>query len=132
MGLIILFVVILISSVIAIVFLRKSDSYWSDALEPAGWIGTIIGSIAVVVIPIVLINEENEFAYEIEKYQNLREQVETLSGDDIVTGENLRNQVLKMNNEISKHKIYSKSSWVGVFYSEDIGNLEPLKWGHKE
>lgn len=132
MGIIIIFSVILISSIIAIILIRKSDSYWSDAFEPAAWIGAIVGGIAVVIISIVLINEENEFAYNKEQYYNLQKQVETLSKDNIVTGENLRNQVLEMNNMISKHKIYSKSSWVGVFYSEEIGNLEPLEWGIKE
>jgi Ni/Fe-hydrogenase subunit HybB-like protein len=132
MGLTIIFSVILISSIIAIISLRKSDSYWSDAFEPAAWIGAIVGGIAVVIISIVLINEENEFAYNKEQYYNLQKQVETLSKDNIVTGENLRNQVLEMNNMISKHKIYSKSLWVGVFYSEEIGSLEPLEWGIKE
>lgn len=132
MGIIIIFSVILISSIIAIILIRKSDSYWSDAFEPAAWIGATVGGIAVVIISIVLINEENEFAYNKEQYYNLQKQVETLSKDNIVTGENLRNQVLEMNNMISKHKIYSKSSWVGVFYSEEIGNLEPLEWGIKE
>lgn len=132
MGIIIIFSAILISSIIAIILIRKSYSYWSDAFEPAAWIGAIVGGIAVVIISIVLINEENEFAYNKEQYYNLQKQVETLSKDDIVTGENLRNQVLEMNNMISKHKIYSKSSWVGVFYSEEIGSLEPLEWGIKE
>jgi hypothetical protein len=132
MGIIIIFSVILISSIIAIVLIRKSDSYRSYEFEPAAWIGAIVGGIAVVIISIVLINEENEFAYNKEQYYNLQKQVETLSKDDIVTGENLRNQVLEMNNMISKHKIYSKSSWVGVFYSEEIGSLEPLEWGIKE
>lgn len=132
MGIIIIFSVILISSIIAIILIRRSDSYRSDEFEPAAWIGAIVGGIAVVIISIVLINEENEFAYNKEQYYNLQKQVETLSKDNIVTGENLRNQVLEMNNMISKHKIYSKSSWVGVFYSEEIGNLEPLEWGIKE
>jgi hypothetical protein len=130
MGLIILFSAILIISVIAVIFTR-SNYRWDD-WEPAAWIGTFIGGFAILVITIVLIDQKNEFAYEIEQYQNLRGQVKTLTKDDIVTGENLRNQVLEMNNKISKHRIYSKSPWVGLYYSEEIGNLEPLEWGHKE
>ena len=69
-----------------------------------------------------------DFEYLEEKYNNLKVQLEEVERDDIVTGENLRNQALDMNNEISKHRCYSKNMLVSMWYSERIGNLEPLKW----
>jgi len=85
----------------------------------------VIGSIVVIIVGITL---ENDFEYIESKYYNLKNQVEYVDKDDIVTSENLRNQVLHMNNTIDKHRIYHKNFVMGDFYSERIGNLKKLEW----
>ena len=64
-------------------------------------------------------------------HYNLKAQVEYIDKDDIVTSENLRNQVLNMNNTIDSHRVYHKNIWIGDFYSEKIGNLPKLEWKSK-
>lgn len=77
---------------------------------------------------VVTIDLKSNFAYKEDRYNNLKAQVEMCDRDDIVTGANLRNQVLEMNNDIAKHRQYSKNVWIGMYYSERLGSLEPLQW----
>jgi hypothetical protein len=43
----------------------------------------------------------------------------------------IREDVLKMNNIVSNHKVMSKSPWVSVWHSKEIGKLEKLKIYHE-
>ena len=91
-----------------------------------------IGVALLILIPDAIITYNSEFDYIKEEYYNLERQVNTIEYDDIVTDKNLRSQVLEMNNKISKHKVYSKSKIIGIWYSEEIGNLKPLEWKSKK
>lgn len=97
-----------------------------------GIISFFIEVALLFLIPDVIITNSSEFDYIKEEYYNLERQVNTIEYDDIVTDKNLRSQVLEMNNKISKHKIYSKSKMIGIWYSEEIGNLKPLEWKSKK
>ena len=99
-----------------------------DSLNIIGWFLSIPLGFVLVIMAINLMTLSDDFGFEKEKYYNLKEQVEHIETDDVVTAENLRNQVLEMNNTISKHKSYKDNIWIGMWYSEDIANLEPLKW----
>lgn len=101
---------------------------YSNIPSFAGWTLTLGGGFIIVTMLITAATLETEFAYTEDQYNNLKEQLEYVERDDIVTGENLRNQVLDMNNTISKHKRYSQNWWVGMWHSKRIGNLEPLEW----
>ena len=39
----------------------------------------------------------------------------------------LTEKVIDVNERIARHGAFHDSPWVGVFYSEEIGNLEPLR-----
>ena len=119
------FVVVAVIIAACVLGLRY-DEY--DVLQPLCFACGIIALCAEVCMLLSTITLSSEFAYTEAQYNNLKKQVEYADQDDIVTDANLRNQVLEMNNTISEHKCYSSNIWIGVWYSERIGNLEPLKW----
>ena len=88
----------------------------------------IIFGLVFVISGLCTLTLKDDFAYTESQYANLKEQIETVTYDDIVTDANLRNQVLEMNNTIAKHRNYCHNFWAGVYYSEDIGKLENLSW----
>ena len=114
--------------ILGILFWTIGDRYDSFGSVIFGIFGSIVGIIGTIVIIIVGITLENDFEYTESQYYNLKSQVEYVDNDDIVTSENLRNQVLHMNNTIDKHRIYHKNFIIGDFYSERIGNLKKLEW----
>lgn len=114
--------------ILGILFWTIGDKYDSFGSVIFGIFGSIVGIIGTIVIIIVGITLENDFEYTESQYYNLKSQVEYVDKDDIVTSENLRNQVLYMNNTIDKHRIYHKNFIIGDFYSERIGNLKKLEW----
>ena len=110
--------------------------YFFDSLSNTIYFGCILlslftGLALLFLIPDVIATRI-KFDYIKEEYHNLELQINTIEYDDIVTGENLRNQVLEMNNKISEHKVYSKNILIGIWYSEEIGNLKPLEWKSKK
>ena len=125
MGILIAFIVAVVVGIILIIYGNKEYEDWAVF---TGATLSIIGGIVVVIMLLCASTLPADFAYTEEKYNNLKTQLEKVERDDIVTGENLRNQVLDMNNEISKHKCYSQNMWVSMWYSERIGNLQPLEW----
>ena len=58
-----------------------------------------MGLALLCIIPDIIVTRI-KFDYIKEEYHNLELQVNTIEYDDIVTGANLRNQVLEMNNKI--------------------------------
>ena len=87
-----------------------------------------VSFVASILCGISLLTIEKDFEYTEAQYNNLKEQVEDVEYDYILTDANLRNQVLEMNNKIAKHRTYCDNPWVGLWYSERIGNLENLQW----
>ena len=130
MGFIILCAVIFVISLVVIRF-KLADKIDSCFLEILSWFGSIVGGTILVICGCICMTIQNDWEYCEAKYYNLKQQIEYVDKDDIVTSENLRNQVLEMNNEIDAHRIYSKNIWFGYFYSERIGNLPKLEWKSK-
>lgn len=118
--------------VVGIACLKYTNKTYNDDLYFAGATLTVMGCVSVLIVLVLAIVIPPSLAYEEEKYNNLKEQLQYIEHDDIVTKENLRNQVLDMNNTISSHKIYSHNWWVGLWFSERIGSLEPLRWRNQK
>ena len=126
MGLLILTIIFLAVGIGMLVYSHKR---WdTDGIELIGGLLTILCTIGLLIELLMATMVESKFAYYESQYENLKEQLEYVDSDDIVTGDNLRNQVLDMNNAISKHKCYSQNWFIGMYYSEHVGSLEPLKW----
>lgn len=97
-------------------------------------IAAVVVAVFMVVVPLTLINRNSRFEYTAEEYNNMKSLVEQYnncpdsSAFRIVSLEqDIREDVLDMNNTISEHKVMSKSPWVGPWYSEKVGRLEKLK-----
>lgn len=121
-----------ISLLLSIILIVLGKHFWCDACE---YIGVAILSCAIVCFVTVAcfsIDRKNYFKYQIEEYENVKMQVEAYNRDT-TTIENitLRQSVLDENNMVSKNKVFSKSKWVGPWYSEEIGNLEKLEMRKK-
>lgn len=87
---------------------------------------------------LTLININSRFEFTKESYFNLRTQVDSYNSipdscKNISFEYDIRKDLLKINNIISKHKVMSKSPWLNIWYSKEIGSLEKLNvYGKKE
>lgn len=116
--------------IILIIVNRRLAKKWKneDWRECLGWVFTVGAFLFSLVLGASLLTIEQDFAYTEAQYSNLKEQVDYVNYDYILTDANIRNQVLEMNNQIAKHRTYCHNPWVGLWYSEHIGNLENLEW----
>lgn len=127
MGLFIVFIALLVIGGL-VVFINNRKGY-SDNAFVLGWSSIVCSAVALVIMSVVLIDYHTSgFEYNEARYNNLKRQVEYVGVDGVVTDANLREEVLQMNHDIDKHRVYSKNPWIGVFYSEHLGELEKLEW----
>ncbi len=127
---------IIVTSVLAlfllsfIAFLLTKKKYSSSIYWTITDTSLLLAIIFIVIFIFMFIGipKKRDIEYKISKYENLRAQAEGLTRNDIVDLDNLREEILDMNNDIDKNKIYSKSPWISVFYSEKIGNLQKLTY----
>ena len=73
-----------------------------------------------------LINIERGFQTTINKYEITKVLIENYTPNDYGNQSDLLKQVIDVNNAIAKHKSHAGNIWTGVWYSEEIGSLEPL------
>ena len=116
MGILISIIIALFVGIILVIYGARE---YSDGASILGWVLTIVCGVVVAIMLLCASTLPADFEYLEEKYNNLKAQLEEVERDDIVTGENLRNQALDMNNEISKHRCYSKKS-PAEFYSDAV------------
>ena len=128
MTLIFLFIGILL---LGIVFIYLDNKFDSIICTICGIGSIFVSTIALIVCLSIGFTLESDWEYYKAQYYNLKQQVEYVDKDDIMTSENLRNQVLNMNNTIDLHRIYHNNFWLKDFYSEEIGNLPKLEWKSK-
>ena len=115
-------------TLIGIMLIIISEHSYKFDYMGTGWVLAGVFGLCFLAGLLCTIDLKSNFAYNEERYNNLKAQVEMCDRDDIVTDANLRNQVLEMNNDIAKHRQYSKNVWIGMYYSERLGSLEPLQW----
>lgn len=130
MGVLIIIIILFIAGIIC--WYISDNNYYSVILYVGGILLSVFMGFALLCIIPDTILTRIEFDCIKEEYHNLELQINTIEYDDIVTGANLRNQVLEMNNKISVHKVLSKNIMVNLWYSEEIGNLKPLEWKSKK
>ena len=127
MGLMIILAVLLLASIVLFIYGKKDEWNREDCLI-AGVVGMIFIGITFLVLVGVLCVKPAQFAWNEQQYYNLKAQVEYVDFDYSLSDNNLRNQVLEMNDDIARHRAFSHNWFVGVFYCERLGELEPLKW----
>lgn len=65
------------------------------------------------------------FKYE---YESTKEVISTYHPYDYGNTQDITKKIFKINETIARNKAYYDNKWLGVWYSEEIGNLEPLKF----
>lgn len=100
----------------------------------SGWAATsyLIGgvsTITLIIISCLLIGINRRFDAMVYQYETTVEMVNSYTGQDYGNMGALVEQVVCINNGIASHKARYNSPWVGLWYSERIGNLEPIKFG---
>lgn len=100
----------------------------SDLDVLPGIFGTtlIVSLIVLVIQAFCLINKEARFDSIIADYENTKALVESYSGNDYGNMQSLTEKVIKINERIADHKAYCHCKWNYIFYSERVGNLEPI------
>ena len=91
----------------------------------------VVMCLSFVITVLTLCNRGKRFENTIEQYKNIKTQVEDYnslpdSAKLISLEYDIREDVLAMNNTISKHEVMSQSIWKGLWYSEEVGNLPKL------
>jgi hypothetical protein len=89
----------------------------------------IISGLTLIVILCLLINIDRRFDAAVYQYETTVEMVNSYTGQDYGNMGALVEQVVRVNNNIAKHKAHYNSIWTGPWYSERIGSLEPIKFG---
>ena len=135
MGLTIIVLNILVLSILWFIIknrITKKNDYWAwSGMETTDIVCTIL--IVLTIIPLIIFGcmfatKSSERDTIIAQYENLKQQTEEFIADDVLTEDNLRVQVLKMNNKIVEHKAYVDNWLVGAFYIKEVGELPLLDW----
>lgn len=123
---------IIICGAVAVLFLIigaiLSRSYMYDFF--AG-LFVVLGIIAATVFAIMLmslINIKRDFQTTLNEYEITKVLVENYTPNDYGNQSDLLQQVISINKRIARHKAYADNKWTGVWYSEEIGALEPLSF----
>lgn len=113
--------------ILAILGLSKD---WDFAGE-AGMTFIIVGAVALICMGLSLVNKQARFNATIADYENTAALVETYQGTDYGNMNALTEKIISINKEIASHKAHSKSKWSSIWFSKEIGNLEPIVYGRK-
>lgn len=126
MGIIILEIVLFVALLLLLILVNdKTIKGVFGILVVAVFAGSICGDINSY-------QTEDDINRTIELYGSLKAQVEIVNNSDDKIIRNaiipdLIERVNKMNKTIKENKNNYDSWWAGVFYSEEIGKLEPLR-----
>ena len=87
-----------------------------------------VSAITLIIISCLLIGINRRFDTMVYQYETTVEMVNSYTGQDYGNMGALVEQVVNINNGIASHKARYNSVWVGLWYSERLGNLEPIKF----
>lgn len=91
----------------------------------------IITIISIIITACTLINIDTRFEATQNEYEVITQMIDSYNGQDYGNMIVLTEAVVKMNDEIATHKAHYKSNWTGLWYSEDIANLQPIVFSKK-
>ena len=87
--------------------------------------------IALVVMSVSLINIGRKFDSFVNRYEYTKQLVVAYEPNDYGNKTALLEDVLEINRKIADHKALAGNKWTGKWYSEKIGNLEPIVFNGK-
>lgn len=128
MGLIIIFLILLVVSIIVLVI--NECNWWSDVVNIICIITIILsgmgnlfcGGLALrTQIPKQKNYEEALYRKQVIEYR-LKNQHQNLIGNEL-----LYNDIVEFNNELRVHKRYSDSFWIGAFHNDKIATIDYIE-----
>lgn len=119
---------------ITVGYLIDKYDYTCTRVGLAGFFTTTggVSAVALVISLCSLIGINRRFDAMVYQYETTVEMVNSYTGQDYGNMGELVGQVVRINNGIANHKARYNSIWVGLWYSERIGNLESIKFGSKD
>ena len=123
---ILLGILVVVCGITALILYYKCSSDILDILS------IILGSVAIValscllVLPFTLVNKSADFKEVLAEYENTKMVIENGPVGNFGNEDPLMGKILDLNKEIARHKAHANNWWDGAWFSEEIGNLEPL------
>ena len=106
------------------------DRYtYADVWSFISYATGFISGLALIIALCLLINIDRRFDAAVYQYETTVEMVNSYTGQDYGNMGALVEQVVYVNNKIAEHKAHYNSKWTGLWHSERIANLEPIKFG---
>ena len=81
---------------------------------------------ATIVMGLSLINRGTRFNAIISDYNNTAALVESYEGYEFGNMSYLTTKIISINDTIAKHNAHAESLWTGLWYSKEVGALEPI------
>lgn len=126
MGLLIISIIIFIISSIVIIYMNSKDiiSDWIIIFYTFAVFSIL--SVIIGLIPLMDIqNKFNQIVYEYEMQQEVLDNTREHNSSYEVF--QITPVIFNTNKTIAKHRAYHDNWWIGIYYSEKVGNLKPLK-----
>ena len=123
---------IILLSILTIVGLLAGwliDRYtYADGWSCASYFTGVISGLVLVGFLCALINIDRRIDATVYKYETIVQMVDSYDGQDYGNMGSLVESVVDMNETIAYHKANHDSTWMGLWYSERIANLEPIRF----
>lgn len=121
--------IIFVVNIIAIAVSLHSDS--EEAAVGFGLINLIVG---IVLFPMIYTASTIDIRTEQFKaeYESTKMVVETYHPYDYGNTSEITSKILEINEAIARNKARAKHPWFKVWYSEEVGNLEPISFKNSQ
>lgn len=126
MGWFIIVGAILIVSVIVTIIL--DNHYFNELLEIFSATLAILSALALICMGLSLVNKNTRFEAFINDYEFTKELVESYDGSEYGNMSTLTGKIIQLNKVIGENKAFVHNGLSGVWYSEKIAELEPIKY----
>lgn len=112
--------------VIGIALCYFGSKFYNDSCVFIGGGMSILFFVILIFMFLTLAGIKAEFNTFINRYEYTKNIVENYCYGDYGNTFELTNQIIEINNTIAEHKAKCDNPWYNVWYSKDIGELEPL------
>jgi hypothetical protein len=123
MGFIILLIVLIVLSIIIIIISNNKNL---DLLNFVGVVVVSISTMALIIMLLILPTMKSDFEQYKNEYQTTKMLIDSYKGEEYGNINALTEKIIYVNDKIASHKAGSKNFWINIWYSEEVGNLEPI------
>jgi len=123
---ILLGILIVVCAPAAFILYYRCSSDICDILSTIFCAVAIISLSFLLVLPFTLVNKNADFKEVLAEYESTKMIIESGPVGNFGNENALMEKVLDLNKDIARHKSHANNWWDGAWFSEEIGNLEPL------